>query len=123
LAGAQPLSGDIGGALGSGVFFAPQSVDVADADGSGILIVDGNLNVTGHFKFAGLVLVAGDIRAEPDSAIDLCGALLQGRPGRELVLRGDGRIAFDVRALEVADALSGGALPRRAIIGPWHERL
>jgi hypothetical protein len=105
------------------VFSAAQSIDVGNADGSGVLVVDGNLRVDGRFTFAGLVLVAGDVDAEPGSSLEISGALLQSRPGRELRLAGDGRIAYDAAALAAADTLSGRVLPRRAIVGAWREKL
>jgi hypothetical protein len=123
LAGATPLPETVQGTLGFGVFSSAQSTDVGNSDGSGVLVVDGNLRVNGHFVFAGLVLVGGDVLAEPGSSLEISGALLQGRPGRALRLAGDGTIAYDAAALAAADTLSGHLLPRRALIGAWREKL
>jgi hypothetical protein len=86
-----------------------------------VLVVEGNLQLTGRFVFGGLILVAGDVRADSGTSLDIAGALLQTRAGHTLRLEGAGSITYDAMRLDDADSLSKNVLPRRAIIGAWRE--
>jgi hypothetical protein len=91
---------------------------VTAADGAGVLIVNGNLHVVGSFSFAGLVIVRGDIRADVGSALQVAGALLQGRGRGGIELLGSGEVVYDSRAIAQVAAAFPGRLPRAAkIIG------
>lgn len=122
LAAARLLDGDLQGPLGWGIAVSPRSTSVTDASGGGILVVDGNLSISGRFEFQGLVIVRGDVEVEPDAALDLDGALLQESPGHLLRLDGEGEIRYDPATLALLDDLAPDVLPHRALIGGWRER-
>jgi hypothetical protein len=122
VATAQFLDGDVQGPLGWGIALVPRSSRVSDASGGGILVVDGNLSIAGHFEFQGLVIVRGDVDLDPDGSLDLKGSLLQESPGHILRLDGSGEIRYDPAVLALVDALAPGVLPHRAFIGAWRER-
>ena len=45
------------------IIYAPGDLKLSTGIGQGILIVDGNLQVTGNFEFTGIVFVRGDLKA------------------------------------------------------------
>lgn len=117
----QMLAGVTSGALGDGVFIATGALRASDLSGSGVLLVDGPLELTGTLAFEGLIAVRGDVRADADGAITLVGALLQGPPGEALLLRSAGRIAYDQRVAERLAEAFPGLLPVRARVTGWRE--
>ena len=57
---------------------------LAAGEGQGILLVDGNLDFSGAYRFHGLVLVRGMIAASlPAGSVTLYGAVLAADAGRE----------------------------------------
>jgi hypothetical protein len=118
---AQHLAGDLAGSLGTGVFLRRGALEVADATGSGLLVVDGPLRVRGHLQFSGLVVVLGDVRFDPQSGIAITGGLLQGPNAGLLHLLGRGTIRHDPEALATLESLAPGLLPRRARVTGWQE--
>lgn len=120
-AGATALGASLSGPLGSGILVSRGSVEVAEASGSGILIIHGNLRVTGGLRFAGLVLVLGDVVFEAGSTVVLHGALLQG-PGRGVLeLLASGEVTYDGQAIAATESLLPGQLPRRAVVVGWRD--
>jgi hypothetical protein len=119
---ARTLDGDLGGALGSGVFVHHGALEIADAAGGGILVVNGPLRVRGSFQFSGLVLILGDVRSEPQSNVEIDGGLLQGPGATLLHLLGSGTIRSGLDGLAALDAASPGLWPRRFRITGWQER-
>jgi len=113
------LGGDALGALGDGLFVAPGSLRLADATGSGVLVVGGNLEIVGSTSFSGLIIAAGDLRLDAGSTATVDGAVLSG--GLTVCLRGAGHIAYDARAVARSDAAHPGLLPRRARVTGWRE--
>jgi hypothetical protein len=114
----QPIQGP----FGNGVRVVRGSTEVRDAEGSGILVVDGDLQISGNFAFAGILLVAGDLHSEPDSSLDIAGAVVLGASTRTVELLGQGTIGYASAALQSADALAPGLLPHRAVPVAWRER-
>lgn len=119
---AEHLTADLAGSLGTGVFVRRGALEVADAAGSGLLVIDGPLRVRGNFEFSGVVLVLGDIRADPQSRVEINGGLLQGRGAGLLHLLGSGAIRFDRDGLAMLDAASPTLWPRRIEVTGWQER-
>lgn len=115
------LGGEISGALGDGIFLAPTGSSLRDASGSGILLVDGPLEIAGAFEFDGLVATTAGLTAAADATVRIAGAVLQGPRGGALALRGSGRIAFDDGIAERLAARYPGLLPSRARVVGWRE--
>jgi hypothetical protein len=118
----RALSGEVSGALGEGLFVSPASLRLVDASGSGVLIVNGGLELSGVSTFSGLIVALGDVRLDGAASAAIDGALLLGRSGAVLSLRGGGHIAYDPRVIARIDSLFPGLLPRRARITGWRER-
>jgi len=119
---AHGLGADVSGALGEGLFVSPTSLRLVDASGSGILIVNGALELSGTSSFAGLIVALGDVRLDPTGSAAIDGGLMMGRSGRVLALRGGGHIAYDARVIAQIDAMFAGLLPRAARVTGWRER-
>lgn len=119
--GARMLTGSITGSLGAGLLISPTPLELADASGSGILIVNGLLRITGRFTFSGLVVTLGDARFDPGSSVNISGGLLQAASGRNLQFRGAGQITYDRQIIEEIDAQFPNFLPHQAIITGWRE--
>jgi len=120
-ADATELSGEVRGALGDGLFVAP-SLRMIDVTGSGVLVVDGPLEIGGTTTFAGLIIAAGDVRMDSSAELAIDGGVMVGSAGTVLALRGAGYIAYDRRIIERIDAAFPGLLPRRARVTGWRER-
>lgn len=118
---AQVLGSEATGALGDGVFVRSGALGLRDASGSGLLIVDGALAITGALAFDGLIAIAGDLRVDPGADVTVVGAILQGAPGRTIVLRGRGRIVYHPPAMERLAAAYPGLMPARARVTGWRE--
>jgi hypothetical protein len=121
LTAAEVFAGDLRGPFGPGIRVSMGSVQAADTQGSGVLIVDGDLSIAGRFEFTGLVIVRGKVESDPDSWLDVDGALLLEEPGGELRLLGGGEIRYDLDAIALADGVAPDVLPHRAIVGGWRE--
>lgn len=118
---ARALAGEVGGALGDGLFLAAGGTRLRDASGSGILLVDGPLEIDGAFAFAGLVAASGGVSVAPTATVDMRGCLLQGARGGALLLRGSGRLAYDEGVADALAAAHPGLLPSRARVTGWRE--
>ncbi len=119
--GATTLIGEARGSLGTGVFTATGTLRLDEVGGSGLLLVDGPLEVTGPLTFDGLIAVRGDVRIAAEAELALTGALLQGAPGGTLLLRGSGWIRYDARIAERLASDFPGLLPVRARVTGWRE--
>ena len=120
--GARMLTGSVAGSLGEGVLISPTPLHVADASGSGILIVDGMLRISGRFTFSGLIVTLGDVRFDPGSSVNIDGVLFQAASGTHLQFHGAGQIRYDRRIIEQIDAQFPDFLPRQTIVTGWHEQ-
>lgn len=121
-ADAQAVRPDVSGALGEGLFVSPASMRMVDASGSGVLVVNGQLDLSGASTFTGLIVALGDVRLDPTGSAAIDGAVMIGRGGAMLSLRGGGHIAYDPRVIAAVDALFPGLLPRAARVTGWRER-
>lgn len=119
---AQALGGEARGALGDGLFVSPASLRLVDATGSGVLVVNGALELSGASTFSGIVVALGDVRLDIGSAVAIDGAVMVGSSGAVLSLRGGGHIAYDPRVVARVDAGFPGLLPRRARVTGWREQ-
>jgi len=118
---ARALADVASGALGDGIFVSPSALRLADASGSGVLVVNGALELSGTSSFSGLVIALGGIRLDVGGTGVVDGAVLVGRAGAVVALRGDGHIAYDPRVIARIDAAFPGLLPRRARVTGWRE--
>lgn len=117
----RAVGGDVGGALGDGVFVAAAGARLRDVSGSGILLVDGPLEIDGTFTFDGLVAAGGGVAVATGAAARIAGCLLQGPRGGALTLRGSGQLVYDEAVAERLAAAYPGLLPSRARVGGWRE--
>lgn len=117
------LPSEVTGSIGTGIRMSQQSTHMTDAEGSGILLVDGGLRVAGRFVFSGIILVLGDVEFDRSSEVAIRGALLQGASDGRLHFAGSGAIAYDAYAAVVIDAALPGLLPHRAVVTGWREHL
>ena len=120
--GARMLTGGVAGSLGEGVLISPTPLHIADASGSGILIVDGMLRISGRFTFSGVVVTVGDVRFDPGSSVNIDGALLQAASGTHLQFHGAGHIRYDRQIIAQIDAQFPDFLPYQAIVTGWREQ-
>jgi hypothetical protein len=120
-ASGRPLPGEISGALGRELFFAPSALSIDAADAAGILVVDGDLSIASSFRFEGVIVVGGDLLFADDSDVQIRGAVLQRTPGRALHLRGRGAIQYDASVLRALDGDFAGLLERRASVLGWRD--
>jgi hypothetical protein len=121
LPGAQLIGPVAGGQLGPGYLVRNGSLDVADAQGSGLLIVKGHLRVTTHFAFAGLIVVEGDVEFAPESTVGVRGAIWQGPAGQRWALLGAGTIAYDSGVMDGLAAALPTLFLHRARVTGWRD--
>jgi hypothetical protein len=119
---AQTLGGEVHGALGDGLFFSPGALRLSDVSGSGVLVANGPIEISGASTFSGIVVALGDLRSDLGSSVAIDGAVLVGRMGSATSLRSAGHIAYDPLVIARVDAALPGLLPRRARITGWREQ-
>ena len=99
-----------------------------NAQGAGILIVEGSLTINGTLGFQGLVIVMGDtvIQKKPgDSTVtgtaDILGSLWTG--SLDLKVGGNADVNYCYECLENADTIGGqgGLIPRPMTVVAWGE--
>jgi len=117
----QALGAEISGDLGRGLFYAPSALAARDTAASGILVVDGDLNVDSSFRFEGVLIVRGDLLFGEGSDVQILGATLQQRPGVALHLRGEGAITYDPALLQELDDEFTALFERRATVEGWRD--
>lgn len=117
----RALAAEVEGAIGDGLFLAAAGARLHDVSGSGVLLVDGALDITGAFRFDGLVVVTGSIATGSDASVHLAGALLQGPRSGVVTLRGTGAIVYDAAVTDRLAQAYPGLLPSRARIVAWRE--
>jgi len=83
-----------------------------DADGAGILIIDGDLTLEGNLTFKGLVIVRGGTIVKKDTTTQASGnATLYGSlwtTSMDLVVSGSAIVQYSSQALGLANQVSGG---------------
>lgn len=87
-----------------------------NSQGAGIMVVTGDLTVTGTFRFDGVVIVLGDI-LNASGTMDICGAILQGPSASELRCGGTADIVYSSDAIALANSISG----RYVAFNGWQE--
>jgi hypothetical protein len=97
--GTTPSAGDL-----SQTTYVNGPLSISDSTGQGILVVDGDLSVSGSFTFYGLIIVAGKIHLNGTSAegISIQGAIISSSPsGHDTsILEGTVRILNDSAAIQ-----------------------
>jgi len=90
-------------------------VQLATGVGHGILLVDGNLQIFGRFRFAGLILVHGNVALEsPGGRIDLEGGLVAVGAGAETQPLSGIAITYSNCMIDNALQSSGTLIPLRS---------
>ena len=117
----QALGSDVGGALGDGIFLAAAGTRLRDVSGSGILLVDGPLEIAGTFAFDGLIATSGGVAVDADAVVRIAGCLLQGPRAGPLLLQGSGHLVYDDTVAGRLATSYPGLLPSRARITGWRE--
>jgi len=118
---ARVIGPAIEGPIGSGATVCPGSLEVGNAEGDGVLIVHGNLQVTGQFSFSGVLFVLGDVIFDRGSDVHIVGSILQGSGRGQLHGLGIGTVAYDSQVVQQLDLQFPGRLPRRALVSGWRE--
>jgi hypothetical protein len=111
----------VGGGLGNGLFLASGPLRLSQVSGSGMLVVDGPLEVDGATSFSGLLVVDGDVRVADGATVNLEGGLLQGPSATMLQLLGSGTLRYDPEVITRLGAAWPELLPRPARITGWRE--
>jgi hypothetical protein len=120
-AGGHALTGEVHGDIGDGLFVVPTALRLVDARGSGILVVQGALQLSGTIAFSGVIVALGGIQADADSHSAIDGSVLVGNRGTLIALRGDGHLAYDAQIVRTVNRAFPGLLPNRARVTGWHE--
>ena len=120
-AAARALPSEVQGNIGDGLFISPAALRLVDASGSGILVVQGTLQLSGTIAFSGIIVALGGLQADADSHSAIDGAVLVGSRGTLIALRGDGHLAYDAQIVRNVNRAFPGLLPSRARVTGWHE--
>jgi hypothetical protein len=118
---ARRVDGTLSGAFGYGLVVSNAPLVVTDADGAGVLVVQGDLRVEGEFSFSGLVIVLGNVVVPLGSRMEVHGGLLQAGDYRRIDLLGAGAIHYDQEIVLRVDSDFGARLPRKAVVTGWRE--
>jgi hypothetical protein len=101
------------------IIYAPGDVGLTNGVGQGILLVEGNLKVTGQFSFYGAVIVKGTM-STAGHGNHFNGALMAANVDLDQnTVLGDAVVQYSSCAL--SRAVKGSALPVRASLRPWVE--
>jgi hypothetical protein len=101
----------------------------ANAMGYGILIVDGDLDITGLFKFEGLVIARGEQQSLAGNGSKISGALLikesttSGGGQDGLTVGGNSGVNYSSQTLQTVFDRWGNAFSTNARIIAWHEMM
>ncbi len=85
----------------------------SSSTGAGVLVVGGNLRISGSLQFDGLVIVMGGIDLAAGAEIRMSGALWQASSSEPIVLAGRGTLEYSPSSLAIADAVAPEILPHR----------
>jgi hypothetical protein len=117
--GASPTFVPSAGAPWPGVYAIGGDLVIATPGaGSGLLYVDGRLDIQADFAFSGVVAARGGVGVATGVSARVAGAIWLGEPG--FALGGDLGVRHDRAALDVADALF--PFPRRADVAGLVDR-
>jgi len=101
------------------IIYAPGDLSLQNGIGQGILLVEGNLKVTGNFSFFGPVIVKGTLSTQGNGAHFNGGLMAANVDLDPNTVAGNAVINYSSCAL--AKALNGAATPRPARVRPWVE--
>jgi hypothetical protein len=87
-----------------------------NSQGAGLLVVTGDLVVTGNFRFDGVVVVLGSLRAGAGT-VDINGAMVLGPDAAELRATGTFRLHYCDDAIRLANRVAG----RYVAFNGWQE--
>lgn len=93
------------------VVYAPGNLDLRNGRGQGILIVAGDLVLSGNFDYAGVVIIGGELRTVNDGN-DIWGTVLaRGLGGRSAYLRGNMELRYSLCTIREAVRAVARATP------------
>lgn len=98
------------------------------SSGVGVLIIEGDLQISGNFNFKGLVIALGDVEVQISGNGQIIGALMVPESTvfdnpPELKISGNGTIKYSSAAINNYVATNwGSALPKPAKILAWQEK-
>jgi hypothetical protein len=95
--------------------YCPGDLSIQGTTGAGVLLVTGNLKISGGLHFDGLVIVMGSLEISGGPIIN--GAMIQGPNGGSIKATGGGVVRFSSEAL----SRIGGLLPPDYVIDTWRE--
>jgi hypothetical protein len=101
------------------VIYAPNGLQITGGFGQGILLVNGDLTVSGGARFYGPVIVKGYLRTEGTGGHFNGGVLAANVELDETSLLGNATVRFSSCA--IANALMGSALPKRVTQRAWAD--
>jgi hypothetical protein len=101
------------------VLYAPGDLHFAGGVGQGLLLVHGNLELSGGAEFVGLVVVRGRLTTSGVGGKVTGGILVADTGSLHSALGGSSRVRFSTCA--VGRALTGSARPARPAPGSWNE--
>lgn len=95
--------------------YCPGNLSIQGTTGAGILLVTGNLTITGGLRFDGLVIVMGTLTLSGGPVIN--GAMIQGKNGGSIRATGGAIVRYSTEALNRIRAL----IPPDYVIETWRE--
>ena len=95
--------------------YCPGDLSIQGTTGAGVLLVTGNLTITGGLRFDGLIIVMGELTLAGGPVIN--GAMIQGRNGGRIKATGGAIVRYSTEALNKIKAL----LPPDYTIDSWRE--
>ena len=110
---------DFGDASAGTAYITYREGDVkftGNSRGAGLLVVTGNLEMVGTFRFDGIVVVLGDIDNSSGTA-EIYGGLVQGPAATQLKFTGTSDVYFSTQALDIANTLTS----RYVAFNGWQE--
>jgi hypothetical protein len=94
-----------------------------------VLIVEGDITITGNFTFNGLVIARGEMEVQLSGNAGVFGGLMIGGVGPgvdaefELDVRGSAKVCYSTQGLAKADAVGPNVRPAPTKLIAWHEKL
>lgn len=101
------------------IIYAPTNLSIQDGVGQGILLVEGDLKVTGNFTFYGPVIVKGTLSTQGNGAHFNGGLMAANVDLDPNTVAGNAIINYSSCAL--SRAVNGAATPLPARLRPWTE--
>jgi len=95
--------------------YCPGNLTIQGTTGAGVLLVTGNLKITGGLRFDGLIIVMGTLELGGGPIVN--GAIIQGRNGGSIKATGGAIVRYSTEALNRIRAL----IPPDYVIETWRE--